>query len=247
MDLNEIRNLLPGDQSHILESVTIVSPYLSLSFIEDLIAAYGEDDPDFRINFIIDQNCPHSSIEDVRENIDERHIGNFRISRTSGLVHAKLYWFEFYRTVNNHRRYRKIFIFGSLNATKGGWEKNSEVSASVNLYSQGRTIERDQLIDYFYELNNNDSVTEQQVYIGDTTIYLPAMSLDDFEEDMPPSAEMTFDTWLQKGFLAHDYKNERFARFEVRLDTPPQERINAPGWEIRNSQTISYGSQELML
>lgn len=246
MDLNEIRNLLPGDRNYFLESVTIVSPYLSWSFIEELVDMYGDDDPDFKINFIIDQNCPRSSIDEVRENITEEYMGSFRISRTSGLVHAKLYWFDFYRMVNNRKKHRKIFVFGSLNATKGGWEKNSEVSAAVNLYSQGRVEEREQLNNYFIEILNNDDVAGQQVIIGDTTIYLPAMRLEDFQEEEPPSDDISFDNWLQKGILAHAYKNERFARFEVKLLAPPQGNINVPGWDIQETRTISYGYTDVL-
>lgn len=241
MDLTEIQQLLPGDRNYILESATVVSPYLSWSFIKAFIDRFGDGDPSFKINLIIDQNCPRSAIKEVMENLEDKQLGVFRISKANGLVHAKLYWLDFYRLVNGRRRHRKIFILGSLNATKGGWEHNSEVAAAINLHRNEHQKERGQITAYFSNLIWNQDIPEQTVTVGVNKIFLPAMKLADFKEDMPTSADITFDIWLQKGILAHAYKNERFARFEVRLEASPQGNIRIPGWEIQETRTITFG------
>jgi len=235
--LQQVFNTLPRPRNrYTLEKITILTPYVSSKFISDLFGKFPRDNDEYgeRLILVIDQNCSTSSIQEI---VDDFPKANIRISRTNCLVHAKLYLFDFLNVRNN--KHRRIIVFGSLNASQGGWQRNAETFALIALGDIEKN-RQSSLKNYFKLIEQGKKVEELLVQIDNFNLYFPSFQIVNYEEVETIDQFLSFDSWLQRGILAHEFKNETFGRFEVKLEGEADSFGNIPNWEARSSRKISF-------
>ncbi len=241
--LQQVSDALSPRKEYTLEKITIITPYVSSKFISDLFSKFSMDNNEDgkRLILVIDQNCSTSSIQKIIEDFPE---ANIRISRTNGLVHTKLYLFDFLNVRN--KKHRCIMVFGSLNASQNGWQRNAETFALITLGGIEKSIQS-RLINYFKHIEQNQKVEELSVEIDKLNLYLPSFKISNYEDVEAIDQFLSFDGWLQRGFLAHEFKNEKFGRFEVKLEGEADIFENIPNWEARSTRKISFNYTSIEL
>ncbi len=204
MKLTEIINGFNGNiRGYRLNQVYVLSPYISRHFFDELNTFDPED-----ILIVTDAGISGNVIREVRELINARL--KVRFAQCSGIVHAKAYLF---RWLNNDGGMKTLFLWGSCNASDGGFGRNAEIYSWMPLGAISDREQRKELISYFNRLRNEEHVGSIQILINnDIIIRLPDLSF------INPDEESTFDLWLQKGFLCHPFLNDtRFRHFKLQL------------------------------
>jgi hypothetical protein len=234
MDLKYLRNICLGKmfKNYSLEKVDILSPYLSDLFFIKLKELKPQ-----HVCITTDAGCPSTAIKSVEEKLGNK-INHIKLAQCDGIVHGKCYLFHWKNKKTN--RYKRLFLWGSCNATEGGFERNAEVFSWLQLSK----IDKDQrfnIISYFSDLRKNDDrIKGIKIQIDALTIKLP-----DIEFFKPEST--TFDLWIQKGRLCHPFPNDpsfRHLRVVLKTKIAPDDMLST---ELRNNNiginqqtTIAY-------
>jgi hypothetical protein len=118
-------------------------------------------------------------------------------------------------------------LFGSANATSAAFngKRNAELIADTDL-----TIGDDEELANYFEEVLSAFDTERSIKITAREIDLsraPTLHLPSFRTMLPESGPSGFDTWLQRGVLAAQYRNvPQFLTFSVQLKKPfPQNQV----------------------
>jgi hypothetical protein len=207
MRLEDLRNICLGRmiENYELEAVDILSPYLSDTFFDKL----GELEPQ-HVYVTTDAGCSSTKIESIERSLGEIPT-QLKLAQCEGIVHAKCYLFTWRnRRVN---RYKRLLLWGSCNASQGGFERNAEIFSWLLLSKIGQE-QQSAIINYFSELRGNDNGTNPiKIKIDALTLKLPRIRFFDPEQT-------TFDLWIQKGRLCHPFPNDpNFRHLKVTLKT----------------------------
>jgi len=210
MDLKHLRNICLGRmlKNYRLEKVDILSPYLS-----DLFCIKLKELKPQHVYITTDAGCPSAAIKSVEEELGNK-LGHIKLAQSKGIVHGKCYLFHWKNKDTN--RYKRLLLWGSCNATEGGFERNAEIFSWLQL-SKIDKEQQSHIISYFSDLsdlgNNGDDIEGIIIKINALTIKLP-----DIQFFKPEST--TFDLWIQKGRLCHPFPNDpSFRHLRVVLKT----------------------------
>lgn len=207
MDLKHLRDICLGKmhKNYRLENVDILSPYLSDLFFIKLKKLKPQ-----QIYITTDAGCPSAAIKSVEEELGKK-LNHIKLAQCKGIVHVKCYLFHWKNKETN--RYKRLLLWGSCNATEGGFERNAEIFSWLQL-SKIDKEQRSHIISYFSDLRNSDDGIEGiKIRINALTVKFP-----DIEFFNPEST--TFDLWIQKGRLCHPFPNDpSFRHLRVVLKT----------------------------
>lgn len=235
MKLKTLKNICIGISKHqyTLERVDIISPYLSVSFFDKLNTLNPK-----KVFITTDAGCSTNIIEDIKQKLASR-LETVKYASCNGIVHAKCYLFHWKNESTN--KFRRLFLWGSCNATDGGFERNVEIFSWVKL-SEIDQEQRQKMIDYFTKIRrNNKSVDGVLIKIHDgISIELPDIKF--YTENAS-----TFDLWIQRGRLCHKFPNDQsFRHLKITLLNKllPQNdlsnELSKNNLEINQQTTISY-------
>ena len=187
-----------------LEQVDIISPYISGSFFLKLKKLKPK-----KIFILTDAGCSSNDIQEI-QTILKRKLIEIKFSYCSGIVHLKTYLF--YWRNNRTNRYKRLLLWGSGNATNGGFEYNSELFSWL-VFSKLDAPVRKEILQYFSQLKNNiEDVKSLEVSVKKgLTIQFPKIKFYTAEDS-------TLDLWIQKGRLCHPFPNDpSFRHLRVKL------------------------------
>ena len=129
MELEKLKKSCLGKaknkNQYLLEKIDILSPYLSEQFIDSLIILNPQ-----KVVITTDAACSSKTIENII-NSPSNKVVKINLAYCEGIVHAKCYLFHWKNNIT--KKYKRLFLWGSCNATKGGFERNAEVYSWVNL------------------------------------------------------------------------------------------------------------------
>ncbi len=234
MDLKYLRDICTGNihKNYHLETVDIVSPYLSDSFFAKLKKLKPHN-----VHIVTDAGCSTTAINDVKMKLG-KNLSQIKLAHCSGIVHGKCYLFHWKNNETN--RYKRLLLWGSCNATDGGFGRNAEIFSWLQL-SKIDKEQRKQIISYFSDLKGNDnSVDGIELNLKALTVKLPDIKFFYSESS-------TFDLWFQKGRLCHTFPNDpsfRHLRVVLLNKISPDDRLSSElrknNIGINQQTTISY-------
>ena len=237
MELEKLRNSclrkVENKDQYQLERVQILSPYLSEQFINNLNSLRPR-----KITITTDAACSSSVIESISNNY-KNQIDKINLAHCDGIVHAKCYLFHWKNQETN--KFRRLFLWGSCNATDGGFRRNAEVFSWVNL-SKLDGDQRKILLNYFRKLIDfKQKVCGIQLNLENgVSIELPSIT------KYSPDAG-SFDLWIQKGRLCHPFPNDpSFRHLRLTLKSKMSRKDELSDALIKNNiginqqTTISY-------
>ncbi len=187
-----------------LEQVDIISPYISGSFFTKLKQLKPK-----KVFILTDAGCSSKDINEI-ETILKNRLEEIKLSYCSGIVHIKAYLFHWKN--NRTNKYRRLLLWGSSNATKGGFNYNSELFSWL-LFTKIESASRKEIIKYFSNLKvSTVEVESVEVCVKKgLTIKFPKIKFYSAEDS-------TFDLWIQKGRLCHPFPNDpSFRHLRVKL------------------------------
>ncbi|CAN7549751.1 hypothetical protein LJR277_003778 [Pseudomonas sp. LjRoot277] len=200
----------------------VIAPYVESKFMVNLIKQMQPN----RLCLLVDDGIRAEDLQRIRKDCGRGVKLEIRLARAAGLMHMKAFYFEFVREEAPKRRKRRL-LFGSANATNSAFHggRNAELIADVDL-----AIREDaNVADYFssiLETFNNDTsavVEAREVWLSkQPTLYLPR-----FKSIVIGTMPSGFDTWLQRGMLAAQFRNApQFATLTIHLKQAlPQDLI----------------------
>ena len=238
MNLTELRKSCLGNRvdEYSLEKVDIISPYISEGFFNPLIE---ELDP-LEILIVTDISCSPNALQQVKEVLNNKNIKyNVRFAECNGIVHAKCYLFHWRN--NNTNRFKRLLLWGSCNATEGGFKRNTEIFSWLLLSElDNNTIQK--IKSYIISIRENpNSVCSAEIKHEGLTLLLPRITFCE-----PDKEEDTFDLWVQGGRLCHQFQNDssfRHLRVKLNEKVPKNDKLNnalkAEGLDGNEQVTIS--------
>jgi len=183
-----------------LNQVYIISPYISHHFFDELNELHPK-----KILLVTDAGVSEDAVRAVRRLLNKRLT--VRFAQCDGIVHAKAYLFRWRNNEEEH--IKTLFLWGSCNATDGGFGRNAEIYSWMTEIPDKEKME---LVNYFRNLEAKGHIRCTQIMINNIIISLPDL---DF---INPERESTFDLWLQKGILCHPFPNDNsFRHFKLKL------------------------------
>ncbi len=234
MDLKHLRNICIGKKlkNYRLEKVDILSPYLSDLFFTKLKELKPQ-----HVYITTDAGCPSAAIKSVEETLGKK-LNHIKLAQCKGIVHGKCYLFHWENKETN--RYKRLLLWGSCNATEGGFERNSEIFSWLQL-SKIDKEQRSHIVSYFFDLRNNDDDAEGiEIKLNALTVKLPDIQF--FK-----SESTTFDLWIQKGRLCHPFPNDpsfRHLRVVLKTKIAPDDSLSTElrknNIGINQQTTIAY-------
>lgn len=239
MNLEELRDGCLGRDAnnYFLESVDIISPYLSSSFFEKI-----KDIKPKSIFIVTDAGCSSDVLADVRKTLAEKpkiKLDAIKLAQCTGIVHAKCYLFHWKNKATN--RLKRVLLWGSCNASDGGFKNNAEVFSWIFLQKIDKES-RSEVLKYFNALrNNSDHVAGLELSISDFLIIkLPEIK---FHADK----FATFDLWIQKGRFCHPFPSDQnFRRLKLILKNKIESKndfsraLSENNIDISQQRTITY-------
>jgi len=208
MNLKEFQKRISNNINDELK-ITIVSPYLSNSFIKNLRDIFSPKEL-----LIVTDKLAELKAEKIKaelkaeleaelkaekikaeleaeleaEKIKENKIVTLRLAQCGGIVHAKLFLFTFVHA--NTNEHVNIFLWGSCNATKFAFHENAELYSWCNVPN---TEDGKKLLGYFKNLSlpKQTEIKELEIKLDSINIVLPAFSLVEPKDN--------FDKWLEEG------------------------------------------------
>lgn len=192
--------------------IIIIGPYPTGDFLQQVLHHTPKE-----VILIVDDGWPEERIREIRNlfTAKRRRLVVRRVAPQtgSGLVHAKLYYFEWINGKKNRRR--RSLLAGSANASIQGFGIHAESFVSIEFADLPR-CDRDGVIRYFEALEGGENVNMTSLNIGNKSwITLPALRI--------VEAQLTngFDTWLRRGRLCHKYQPDpAFGQLILRLKAP---------------------------
>lgn len=127
-----------------------------------------------------------------------------------GLVHAKIYLFEWTNELQNQTKRR--LLLGSANASQQGFGLHAETYVNADLLAG---TQANSVLSYFNNLLDNRKCDALILDFGGATAWLPELKLVN-EETIGQ-----FDSWLRRGVLCHKYeRDQNFAKLRLSLKKP---------------------------
>ena len=212
-----------------LSRATIVGPYPTHEFMEQVLSL-GPDE----VVLAVDDGWPQERIEAIQQTLAGR--ARFVLRRVAppgggGLVHAKLYCFEWVNGPNNRRRH--TLLAGSANASVQGFGGHAESFVHVDL-ADIDIRNKKAALQYFTDLASGHDTAHTWFYIHDKSwLSLPPLRI--VHTPWPNG----FDAWIRRGRLCHSYQPDpTFGRLVLRLKEPmPQGLLGANLGNAGFSQT----------
>lgn len=235
MKLNFLRDICVGTSSndYFLDQVDIISPYLSDMFFERLKTLKPK-----KVYITTDAGLSPAVTKSVTEKLG-RNLGHFKLAHCSGIVHAKCYLFHWKNKSTN--KFRRLLLWGSCNATDGGFERNAEVFSWL-LLSKIDKDERNKIISYFSYLRSNECTVDPMDISTDYGLTISLPDIQFYNDDLA-----SFDLWIQKGRLCHPFPNDpAFRHLKVKLLTKisPEDELSSElrknNIGINQQTTMSY-------
>jgi hypothetical protein len=205
--------LLSVPEGYRTDLALVIAPYVDVKFMDALVKQMNPH----RLCLLVDDGARP---EDLQELHKARRKGvklEVRLGRAAGLMHMKAFYFEFVREVAPKTRKRRL-LFGSANATNAAFigNRNAELIVDLDL-----AISRDAGIsDYFSRVLATFDTETTTVIHGEEVwpSQIPTLYLPKFKSVMPSAMPFGFDTWLQRGMLAAQYRNApQFAILSIPL------------------------------
>jgi hypothetical protein len=195
-------DLISVPEGYRTDLVLIVAPYIDIKFTENVIARLKPK----RTRIIVDDGTRIQDLTRILECFRPRSDVQIALGAAAGLVHMKLYYFEFVRAEGQQRRKRRM-IFGSANATNAGFSGaiNSELIADLELSPDrdAHTMSYINLLVSAIESKDSGFVPE---LVSDGFRFCPTVRFPSVRiaQIGPPPG---FDAWLQRGLLAAKYRD----------------------------------------
>jgi len=194
-------DLLSVPEGFETEQALVVAPFIDPKFMKELVKRMVPK----RLCLLIDDSVRFEELAKIRRACGRNVNLEIRLGRAGGLVHMKAFYFEFARETPRWRKRR--LLFGSANATDAAFKgsRNAELIADVDL-AIGEDAE---LSDYFASILSAFD-TADAVEIDAQEIRLskvPVLYLPRFKTAGPDIGASGFDSWLQRGVLAAQYRN----------------------------------------
>ena len=225
-----------GDGFHMARA-TIVGPYPTREFVEQVLS-WGPDE----IVLAVDDGWPQERIEDIalacHETETKLLLRRVAPADRTGLVHAKLYLFDWTNDANSYHRH--VLLAGSANASRQGFGTHAEAFVHIDL-ANINTPDKKAALQYFGALADGRDVPITKFYVLDKS-WLSLPSLRIVHSAWPNG----FDAWIRRGRLCHKYQADpSFGRLVLRLKKPmPQdvlgENLGNSGFSVvGETQTFS--------
>ena len=227
------KTLLKNDiGKYSLDRVDVLSPYLSVGFFQ-LINKFNPNS----IHITTDISCSADEISRIEDLLGKDSI---KYAKCDGIVHIKCYVFH-WKEINTPSNYKRFFVWGSANATIGGFSKNAELISWIDI--SDKTTEYSKKICHFFKRLEKGTTIETATHIaaGDLNILLPPIVF------TTTSSDDNFESWLQTGRLCQPFPPEsNFRHFKIKLrnSIKPEndlvEKLAAHKIETTYQSTISY-------
>jgi len=197
----------------------IVAPYVDSYFIEMVVKRMNPK----RLCLVVDDGVRSEDLQKIQRGRRKGVKLEVRLASSSGLMHMKAFYFEFVRMQAPMRKKRRLF-FGSANATNAAFDGriNAELLAAVDLKINDDSDVAEYFSDILSTFNNQglkDGHTTRQVCAAELgfsqspTLYFPR-----FKSVMLGEMPSGFDSWLQRGVLAAQFRNApQFAILNIYL------------------------------
>lgn len=205
MTLDEYIKIITKEK-FIIEELLVVGPYISHHFFTTN-ALRGRRNgrlPERRLTVIADRSWDDSQLEQINTHFEGARckVKIFRATpgNTSGLVHAKIYYFSLRNADGTYRK--KHLLIGSANASTQGFGTNAESYVSIDIGSLDDE-NRANAQKYLESLQNGNSASTLRLSVNrGIWLELPALQV-----TKRPSID-SFDTWLLRGRLCHQYQTD---------------------------------------
>jgi hypothetical protein len=213
MDLYSRQIWTVGPSHPILEELLVIGPYPSPEFFGKILHEFEPRN----LTLVIDGACEDAVLRAIGKLFPANKQPQVRFAWCGGgIVHAKLYYLRWKHAATTN--FVCKLIWGSLNASQNGFERNAETLSHASLpFQRGHPF-----FDYFErfraQTGNVEQVSVPLGKAGLVTLVLPAF---DFTSDRIPPPQASFESWVQSGILCHKYERDSsFLRFRVRLKKP---------------------------
>ncbi|KRP71660.1 hypothetical protein TX23_15435 [Pseudomonas paralactis] len=215
-------DLLSVPEGYQLDLALVIAPYVDVKFMDALVKRMNPR----RLCLLVDDGVRPEDLQGLHKARRKGVKLQVRLGRTAGLMHMKAFYFEFIRKEAPKRRKRRL-LFGSANATNAAFlgHRNAELFANLDL-----AIQHDaDIADYFSRILATFD-TEFTTVIEGAEVWpsqIPKLYLPRFKSIVPGAMPFGFDTWLQRGLLAAQYRNApQFAILNIQLKKVlPQEMV----------------------
>ena len=209
MKLSSLYEVISPSDSFSLSRVIIVGPYPTKDFFVDL----SQLEPS-RIELYVDDGCSEDCINEIREKVRQNNciFSCDRVAPISGngLVHSKIYFFEWVNSQGN--RTKRRIVVGSANASQQGFGLHAETYVSADLPIKLSNL----VLKYFQDLNNcylSETEELELPFDNGVTIWFPRMK--------KVRKISSFDAWLRRGRLCHKFDpDQSFAKLTLNLKKP---------------------------
>lgn len=206
-------DLLSVPEGYHLDLALVIAPYVDVTFMDTLVKRMNPR----RLCLLVDDGIRPEDLQGFHKARRKSVKLEVRLGRAAGLMHMKAFYFEFIREEAPKRRKRRL-LFGSANATNAAFlgSRNAELIADLDL-----AIQHDaDIADYFSRILATFD-TESTTAIEGAEVWpsqIPKLYLPRFKSIMPSTMPFGFDTWLQRGLLAAQYRNApQFAILSIQL------------------------------
>lgn len=194
-------------------TIVVIGPYPTRAFFKTLAEKFRPREA----TVVIDEGWRDEEIKAVKNVLSSNGVKtSIRYAGCDrGIVHAKLYYLEWEVTPKGSVR-RKI-LWGSANASQGGFGFNAEALSSFAI--PAGTDSAVAVEAYFKRLARTDAgqrIQETLVQMAPgLQLLLPGFEIRADVKDI------SFDAWLQKGVLCHPYQPDpSFGSFAIHLKKP---------------------------
>jgi hypothetical protein len=193
-----------GPSHPVLEELVVVGPYPSAEFFRRFFRHFKPA----RITLVFDGCCDTETVNSVLTIPEIRRSAQIRFGWCSGILHAKVYYVRW----SDRTRANSLckLIWGSLNASQNGFDRNAETLAHV-------TLAPSVLARYLAAFQHDSGMVEKtELRIANSvTLVLPGFQ---FTSDRVPPEQVTFESWVQSGVLCYSYQRDSsFMRFRLKL------------------------------
>ena len=206
-------DLLTVPEGYRTEVALVVAPYVDPNFMGTLVKQMKPN----RLCLLVDDGIRPEDLQAIHGQRRRQVELEVRLARAPGLMHMKAFYFEFVHEGASNRRKRRL-LFGSANATDAAFHgrRNAELIAQVDLAISADS----EIADYFAAILATFDVPDTHVveYVELALSKPPVLHLPKITSVLPGRLPSGFDTWLQRGVLAAQYRNApQFAALNIQL------------------------------
>ncbi|WP_440092460.1 hypothetical protein ACTACL_24090 [Pseudomonas syringae] len=206
-------DLLSVPKGYRTEVALVIAPYVDPKFMGTLVAQMKPN----RLCLLVDDSIRPEDLQAIHGQRRRRVELEVRLARASGVMHMKAFYFEFVKEGTSNRRKRRL-LFGSANATDAAFHgrRNAELIAQADLAINADS----EIADYFSAILATFDVPYTRVveHVELALSKAPVLYLPKITSVLPGELPSGFDTWLQRGVLAAQYRNApQFATLNIQL------------------------------